>query len=413
MGGLLRRAATLAICTLIAGSAVLFGGIADARAQGRLTEITIPALPGQIPRQWLGSVLNAKHAPPYPGPPRAKVLLPSGYMPSKKYPLLILLAGASSDYRTWSKSELGRIRTTAAGFPGIIVMPEGGTGFYTDWWNGGRRNTPSWESYYLDVVIPTILKRYPIREERRWHAIAGVSMGGLGAAYLGGRLPEFFGSIATISGVTDLDVFPGFSNAAGLVSQVNARQPFDLTAVYGPFGGYYAHGHNPVRLARNLQHTRVYTATGDGTPTGDGEPNDNNVVSDFSAEVALVRPAFESYRAALRKAGVRVTSRAHAGIHDFPNFRRQLRDAIAWNLFAPVPQAPATWTNDTVAKRGQLWGFRYRFDAHPNRVVRFHRSGNTLHVSAAGTPVTITDAQGCRLRSSTPAAIDTRRIACR
>ncbi|MFW0785204.1 alpha/beta hydrolase-fold protein [Gordonia sp. CPCC 206044] len=408
------RARRIALAaTALAIVSGLTWGMAPAAQANRLVQTTIPARPGQISDVWLGSVLNAEHAPPYPGPPRAKVLLPDNYSPTRKYPLLVLLAGASSDYRTWADEELGRIRTTAAGFPGIIVMPEGATGFYTDWWNGGRRGNPSWESYYLDVVIPEILKRYPIREERRWHAIAGVSMGGLGAAYLGGRLPGFFGSVVTISGLTDLELYPGETNIAAVVPAINARRPLDLTAVFGPAGGFYAAGHNPVRLAANLHHTRVFMASGDGRPTSDGEPMDNNVVSDAPTEAALIRPAFDSYRRALRRAGVRVDGTVHAGIHDFANFRRELRDAIAWDLFAPVPTDPVDWVNDTVATRGQLWGLEYRFDVAPNRLVRFRRAGHTLHVSPAGGAVTITDAHGCRRHVATPALIDLQVPACR
>ncbi|MGC4934801.1 alpha/beta hydrolase [Gordonia sp. DT30] len=392
---------------------VLGVGMARAAPANRLVEITIPGQPGQIPDKWLGSVLNARHSPAYPGPPRATVLLPKGYTPTKKYPLLVLLAGASSDYRTWSDPVLGRIQTTADGFPGIIVMPEGATGFYTDWWNGGRRGSPSWESYYLDVVIPEIVKRYPIREERRWHAIAGVSMGGLGAAYLGGRLPDFFGSVATLSGLTDINLLPGQPNVMGLVAQVNAHGPFDLTSVYGPFDSFYAHGHNPVRLAANLQNTRVFIASGNGVPTDDGEPTDNNIASDLPTEVGLIRPGFESYRAALRTAGVSTTSRRGPGIHDFHNFRPELRDAIAWDLFAPVPEHPTTWTNDTVATNGELWGFRYRFDTGPNQIVRFRRDQDRLYVSAAGGPVTLTDQQGCHIHTTTPATVDVRHLDCR
>lgn len=130
---------------------------------------------GQIPDIWIGSVLNAKYAAPYAGPPRAKVLLPDGYDPSKKYPLLVLLAGASSNYRTWSYDELGRITTTAAGF-GIIVMPGGRNGLYTDWWRGG----PQWESYYVDVVIPEIMKRFPDSARTPMACDRGCVDGGLG-----------------------------------------------------------------------------------------------------------------------------------------------------------------------------------------------------------------------------------------
>ncbi|MFW0794277.1 alpha/beta hydrolase-fold protein [Gordonia sp. CPCC 205515] len=396
------------LCVGMVVSLAMMLGPAPTAHASRLTEITIPPAPGQIPDLWLGSVLNAKHAAPYPGPPRAKVLLPTGYDPSKKYPLLILLAGASSDYRTWSDDVLGRIQVTAAGFPGIIVMPEGATGFYTDWWRGG----PRWESYYLDVVIPEILRRYPIRPERRWHAIAGMSMGGLGAAYLGGRLPQFFGSIAVISGVVDMNLFPGMPNVAALVPEINAKQPPDLNAVYGPVGGFYAAGHNPTRLAANLSDTRVFVASGDGVPTSDGYATDNNLLTDIPTEGALIRPASDSYVRALRAARVDVTYQPHAGIHDFANFRRELRDAIAWNLFAPVPDDPSRWVNDTVAARGALWGVGYRFDRAPDRVVRIARDGSSLRVGAAGSPVTLTLGRGCAVHVPTPASVDLHGVRC-
>jgi len=397
------------ICVLLAMSwAVVWGATPTAQAS-RLTEITIPALPGQIPDTWLGATLNPKHAAPYAGPPRARVLLPDDYDPSKKYPLLLLLAGASSDYRTWSDEVLGRIQSTAAGFPGIIVMPEGATGFYTDWWRGN----PDWESYYLDVVVPEIVKRYPIRPERRWHAIAGVSMGGLGAAYLGGRLPQYFGSVAVISGLVDTDLFPGMPNLAALVPEVNALQPLDLNAVYGPYGGFYALGHNPIQLASNLQHTRVFMATGDGEPTSDGEPNDNNPVSDLPIEVALIHPGSDRYINALRAARVDATYQVHAGIHDFANFRRELRDAIAWDLFAPVEENPTRWGNDTVATHGSLWGFGYHFDDSPDHIVHFERDGNILRIGAAGTPVTISAGPGCTVHTPTPASINIEGLSCR
>ncbi|WP_018177538.1 alpha/beta hydrolase [Jongsikchunia kroppenstedtii] len=399
----------LLLCGLILSllSTVVWVSTPAAQAS-RLTEITIPALPGQIPDIWLGAVLNAKYAAPYPGPPRAKVLLPAGYDPSKKYPLLVLLAGASSDYRTWSQDALGRITTTAAGFPGIIVMPEGGTGFYTDWWQG----SPQWESYYTDVVIPEIMKRFPIRSERRWHAIAGVSMGGLGAAYLGGRLPQFFGSVAIISGLVDTDLFRGMPNLAALVPELNAKQPPDLNALYGPLDGAYAVGHNPVRLAANLGQTRVFMATGDGRPTSDGEPNDNNLLSDLPVELALIHPASDAYITALRAARVDATYQAHAGIHDFANFRKELRDASTWNLFAPAVERPDRWVNDTVATHGSLWGFDYRFDRRPTEVVRLQRDANLLRIGAAGTAVTITGGSGCVVHTATPATLDLTRTNC-
>jgi hypothetical protein len=53
-----------------------------------------------------------------------------------------------------------------------------------------------------------------------------------------------------------------------------------------------------------------------------------------------------------------------------------------------------------------LWNVGYRFDAPPDRMVRFRRSGDTLAIGAAGSPVTITTDGGCVLHVATPAAVD-------
>jgi S-formylglutathione hydrolase FrmB len=363
----------------------------------QMIDTTIPARNGEITDRWL---------PGYPGPPRARVLLPDGYDPAKAYPLLVLLAGLSSDYLTWSKPGWGQIQKTAAGFDGIIVMPEGASGWYADWWNKGRRGDPSWESYFLDQVIPQILERYRIRPQRRWHALAGVSMGGLGTAYLGGRLPGFFGSIAIISGLVDGHLSPGEGAVQSLIPEVYAGTPGDPEAVMGPEQGFYSYGHDPTRLAANLGQTRVYMAVGDGRPTSDGEPNNNSLPVDTAAEVVVIRPASDHYAAALSAAGIDLTYEPHEGIHDFANFRRQLRDAIAWGLFKRVDEHATSWVNDTVATRGKLWEFAYRFDAPPDRVVRFRRSGDVLAVGPAGSPVTITTDGGCVVHVATPGVID-------
>jgi S-formylglutathione hydrolase FrmB len=379
------------------------GGAASARAS-ELVTIPIPARNGEIADVWL---------PRYPagGPPLARVLLPDGYDPARAYPLLVLLVGLNSNYTDWSDRGEGEIATTAKGFPGIIVMPEGGDGWYADWWNRGRRGSPAWESYTLDEVIPQVLERYRIRPERRYHALAGVSMGGLGTAYLGGRLPGFFGSVAVISGLVDLELSPAEGAVQSAISQASAGvAPTDPEAVEGPPGGFYLKGHNPVRLAANMAQTRVFMATGDGTPATDS--GHGSAASDQAEEGAIIRPASDDYAAALRAAGVDLVYQQHAGYHDWANFRRELRDAIAWGLFARVDEHATDWVNDTVATHGRLWELAYRFDAPPDRVVRFRRSGDVLTVGQAGSPVAITTDGGCLVHVATPAEVEVPRRPC-
>jgi hypothetical protein len=78
---------------------------------------------------------------------------------------------------------------------------------------------------------------------------------------------------------------------------------------------------------------------------------------------------------------------------------------LAWGLFEPVAEKPDAWVNDTVATSGQLWDVGYRFDQPPSQVVQFRRSGGSLAISGAGSPVTLTTAGGCTIHSATPVTI--------
>jgi hypothetical protein len=78
---------------------------------------------------------------------------------------------------------------------------------------------------------------------------------------------------------------------------------------------------------------------------------------------------------------------------------------LKWGLFKPVVTEPVSWDNQTVAPRGQLWDFNYRFAHPPTRIVTFRQSGTTLSISAAGSAVTITTGTGCAIRTPTPATV--------
>jgi S-formylglutathione hydrolase FrmB len=383
------------------GAALLVGVFAPAARANRLVDIAVPARHGELPKQWVVRY-------PAGDGPRAKVLLPDGYDPHKAYPLLVLLIGLSSHYSDWSDAGQGEVAKTAKGFPGIIVMPEGGDGWYTDWWNGGRRGSPSWESYILDEVIPQIRERYRIRPGRRWHSLAGVSMGGLGTAYLGSRLPGFFGSMAVFSGFVDTEIIPSIPVFQAGISSAEAGVPLtDPFILYGPPGGFYEQGHNPAQLVANLAHTRVFMATGDGTPLAQdprGIVLGLGIVGQ-SEELGIIHPMSESYAAKLRAAGVDFTYDPHPGNHDWNNFRAELRTAIRWGLFKPVVERPARWVYDTVATHGDAWDVGFRFDSPPNRIVRFRRFGSSLEISDAGSPVTVTTAR-CTLHVETPGAVE-------
>jgi S-formylglutathione hydrolase FrmB len=378
---------------LVAAATLFGGGIAHAN---QLVTVTIPASGGEIAPQWYG----------YGGPPRANVLLPTGYSARKAYPLLLLLHGLGGNYNLYASGV--RIQQLMAGLDAIVVMPEGASGWYTDWWNNGERGNPSWESYELNEVLPWIVTHYKILPQRRYHAIAGISMGGLGATYLGGRLPGFFGSVATLSGFVDPQEY-GFPASEG--EALTALAPFkgdlDLSAVEGPANGFYATGHNPTALVGNLAHSRILQITGIGLPTAAGYSGSDLIEGLVGTvlEGTIIHPMNLAYHAALMSAGIPSTYQVFPGGHDNPNFVDELKALLAWGLFKPVVTDPSSWSNETVATSGQLWDVGYRFATPPDAVVTFRQSGRTLSVGAAGSSVTLITTSGCAIHTATPATV--------
>jgi S-formylglutathione hydrolase FrmB len=380
-----RRVAAAAAAVMLMASAL---GARAATVADRVVTITIPDRHGEIPARWLT----------YAGPPRANVLLPPTYDPSRAYPLLMLLPGFGNTYASFTDPNALDAQRILEGLDAVVVIPEGGRGWYADWWNNGSYGTPEWESYVIDEVLPQILARYRILPERRYHALFGISMGGLGAAYLGGRLPGFFGSIGILSGFVDLQAAPLIVSLG--MDAVTGVAP---GSIVGPESGFYAAGHNPAALVDNLRDTRIYMTAGDGLPTApDGSGGGVGNVE----EAGVIRPMSDAYASALRAAHIGFVYDTHTGCHCWPDFQTELRAAIAWGPFKAVVEHPAGWVNSTVATHGQLWDIGYRFAAHPRAVVQFRRAGNGLSISAAGTDVTITTSGGCVLHSHTPATIE-------
>jgi S-formylglutathione hydrolase FrmB len=302
---------------------------------------------------------------------RANVLLPDSYDGKRRFPVLFLLHGVGDAYDTWAKPERGDIRETAKGFPGIIVMPEGDRGFYTNWWNEGRRGDPGWERYDLEELIPQVERRFRVRRARRWHAIAGLSMGGMGAVYLASQRPHYFGSAATFSGFVSHqrpEVETGLRAVGGV----------EYTDIFGPMDGFYATGHNPSELTANLRRTRLYVTVGDGTPA-EGQVNPAAALVE-----AELRMEAEDFVAAAEESGVDLTYVPLNGIHDWPEWRRALGNAIRWGFFKPVAQTTSTWDLDTAMTWSRAWGFRFTFFEPPEEVIHFSRRGRKLIAHGSG-----------------------------
>ena len=131
------------------------------------------------------------------------IYLPPDYESSERsYPVLYLLHGAGDDQTGWVQfGEVLHIADKAilegSATPMIIVMPDGNTkrrGLFNDMKNEWR-----YEDFFFEEFMPYVEKSYRIKGEKRYRAIAGLSMGGGGTFMYALHHPELFSSACPLS----------------------------------------------------------------------------------------------------------------------------------------------------------------------------------------------------------------------
>ncbi|MBL7862372.1 MAG: esterase family protein [Cyclobacteriaceae bacterium] len=131
------------------------------------------------------------------------VYLPPDYETSQRsYPVLYLLHGAGDDQTGWVQfGEVLHIADKAiangTATPMIIVMPDAKTGQmgYFNSIKGDWR----YEDFFFQEFMPYIEKTYRIKNEKRYRAVAGLSMGGGGSFMYALHHPELFSSACPLS----------------------------------------------------------------------------------------------------------------------------------------------------------------------------------------------------------------------
>lgn len=131
------------------------------------------------------------------------VYLPPDYETSQRsYPVLYLLHGAGDHQTGWVQfGEVGRITDQAiakgTATPMIVVMPDANTG-KRGYFNSVDGNW-KYEDFFFEEFMPYIEKTYRIKKDKRYRAIAGLSMGGGGTFIYALRHPDLFSSACPLS----------------------------------------------------------------------------------------------------------------------------------------------------------------------------------------------------------------------
>ncbi len=142
-----------------------------------------------------------------------------------------LLHGLSDDHTTWMRRSC--IERYTLGYPLMVVMPDGGRGWYTNAIDGD-----AYEDDLITQVIGLIENDFPVTAKRSSRAIGGISMGGFGAVKLGLKHPELFASVTSHSGVLAFlrhpseskAMCPEFTRIFGTAPTDGPEDPFSLAA---------------------------------------------------------------------------------------------------------------------------------------------------------------------------------------
>lgn len=122
----------------------------------------------------------------------ATVLLPEAEH-TGPFPVFYLLHGLSDDHTMWLRRS--SVERYVRNLPLIVVMPDGGRGFYTD-----AKEGMAYESSLIKDLIPYVDARFQTIPKRASRCIGGLSMGGYGAIKLALKYPELFCSAVSHSG---------------------------------------------------------------------------------------------------------------------------------------------------------------------------------------------------------------------
>ena len=206
---------------------------------------------------------------------------------------MFLLHGLSDDHTIWMRRT--SIERYVVDLPLIVVMPDGGRGWYSDAQSGYAYETAIGEELprYIERTFPTVSP---------W-AISGLSMGGYGAVKLALRFPDRFHSAVSHSG------------ALGIAHGPSNREEAFRIEVEPVFGSDPSHGPNDLfALVGKLRPSKMPLLRFD-CGVDDFLLDQNRAFRDHLTELAIEHEYVE-----------------HPGGHDWSYWDMHVQDGIAFHL---------------------------------------------------------------------------------
>jgi putative tributyrin esterase len=125
------------------------------------------------------------------------VIIPEKTPPEGGFKTLYLLHGYFGDFTDWLYAS--NIMRYAEKYDLVIVMPDGRNSYYVNHPNGLR-----FKDYITNDLIKRVEETFRVSTNKKDRYIAGLSMGGFGALYLGLHHPALFSKIAALSPVIEI-----------------------------------------------------------------------------------------------------------------------------------------------------------------------------------------------------------------
>ncbi|MFI8276684.1 alpha/beta hydrolase [Streptomyces sp. NPDC085929] len=286
-------------------------------------------------------------SPEIDAPVAVRLLLPPSWSKTatRTWPVLWLLHGGSGDHTDWTAHT--HIEELAAPRDVLVVLPQTSPcSGYSDWYNSGGGGPPAWETYLVDELRPLLESQYRAGTER---AVAGLSMGGLGAMKLAALHPGMFRAVASYSGAVStlhLSLDGGLSGpdlvkGAGAGCHTDWRRiwgepgfPFDTTDPTDLRRRSVWERNDPLHQAAGLAGTALYISYGDGTDAGTGwqwghppasPARCTNPIAGGAERVEhLIHGMNQDMLVRLAQLGVPAAVCSYRGVHAWPYWEREL-----------------------------------------------------------------------------------------
>jgi diacylglycerol O-acyltransferase/trehalose O-mycolyltransferase len=254
-------------------------------------------------------------SPAVGGQVRVRLLLPAHHQTKKnqRWPVLYLFHGCCDSYVSWTRST--DIAQLTEHLDVLVAMPDGGAvGFYSDWQSG-----PRWETFHT-IELPMLLaQNYGAGTIA---AVAGLSMGGLGALDYAARHPGMFTVAASFSGIVHTRLSSDESQGYLGLIQSEGQDPLALWGDPDVQVDIWKQ-HNPYDLTPQLKDVRLFISAGSGQPG----PLDKAGTSEDSIETQIGAEN-RAFAERVQQLALNATIDLYGpGTHNWVYFQRELHRA--------------------------------------------------------------------------------------